>query len=122
MPNGDRGQAGAEAEAEGGAIGYVAENGHMDARTWRVDKLWTAASGATRYLTSGLLSSGTWRHSCEYALLLATIISLLCFSNLFIYVCRISRGEHRMSLLRIRTRRRRSGQLGPPDLTSECLS
>ena len=117
MLNGDRGQAGVGAEAEGGAVGYVAEHGHLDARTWRVGKLWTAAS--LRLCTSALLSSGTWRHSREYALLVGIIISLLCFFNLCVPICRISRGMHRTTLLRTRTRRQRSGQLGPPDLTSE---
>ena len=41
MPNGDRGQAGAGAEADGGAVGYVAQHGHLDARTWHVDELST---------------------------------------------------------------------------------
>ena len=67
MLNGDRGQAGVGAEAERGAVGYVAEHGHLDARTWRVGKLWTVAF--LRLSTSALLSSRTWRHSCEYALL-----------------------------------------------------
>ena len=62
MPNGDRGQARAGAEAEGGAVGYVAELGHLDARTWRVGELWNAAS-SLRLSSSALLSFGTWGHS-----------------------------------------------------------
>ena len=54
MPIGD----GAEAEAEGGAIGYVAENGHMDARTWHVGELWNAASGATLHLPQAYFPPG----------------------------------------------------------------
>ena len=58
MPNGDRGQTGAGAEAEGGAVGYVAEHGHLDVRTWRVGELLNAAS-SLRLSSSALLSSGT---------------------------------------------------------------
>ena len=67
MPNGDRGHAGAGAQAEGGAGRYVPEHGGLEVRTWRVGKLWTVAF--LRLSTSALLSSRTWRHSCEYALL-----------------------------------------------------
>ena len=62
MPNGDLGQAGGGAEAEGGAVGGVAEHGHLDARTWRVGELWNAAS-SLRLSSSALLSFGTWSHS-----------------------------------------------------------
>ena len=73
MPNGDRGQAGAGAEAGGGAVGYVAKHGHLDARTWRVDELCDAAS-SLRLTSSGLLSCRTFWHSHEYALLVDIII------------------------------------------------
>ena len=119
MPNGDRGQAGAGAEAEGGSVGYVAQHGHLDARTWRVDELCDAAS-SLRLTSSGLLSCRTFWHSREYALLVDIIIFLLCF-NLYVPICRISRGTHRTTLLRTRTRRRPRGKLGPTDLSSECL-
>ena len=48
-----------QAEAEGGAVGYVAQHGHLDARTWRVDELCDAAS-SLRLTTSGLLSCMTF--------------------------------------------------------------
>ena len=57
----------------------------------------------------------------EYALFVDIIIFLLCFFNLYVPICRISRGTHRTILLRTRTRRRPSGHLRPPDLSSECL-
>ena len=75
MPLGDGGQAGAGAEAEGGAVGVVAEHGHLDARTWRVDELCDAAS-SLRLSSSALPPSGTFWHSREYALLVGFIISL----------------------------------------------
>ena len=120
MPTGDRGQAGAGAEVEGGAVGYVAKHGHLDARTWCVNELCDAAS-SIRLTSSGLLSCMTFWHSREYALLVDIIIFLLCFFNLYVPICRISRGTHRTTLLRTRTRRPPSGQLGPTDLSSECL-
>jgi hypothetical protein len=83
VPKRDRGQAGAGAQAEGGAGRYVLEHGHLDA---------TATS--FRLCTSALLSSGTWRHSFEYALLVGIIISLLFFLILCVPICRISRGTH----------------------------
>ena len=43
----------------------------------------------------------------EYALFVDIIIFLLCFFNLYVPICRISRGTHRTILL--------------PDLSSECL-
>ena len=120
MPNGDRGQAGVGAEAKGRVVGYVAQHGHLDARTWRVDELCDAAS-SLRLTSSDLLSSRTFWHSREYALLADIIIFLLCFFNLYVPICRISRETHRTTLLRTRTRRRPSGQLGPTDMSSECL-
>ena len=120
MPNGDRGQVGAGAAAEGRAVGYVAQHGHLDARTWGVDELCDTAS-SLHLTSSGLLSCRTFWHSREYALLVDIIIFLLCFFNLYVPICRISRGTHRTTLLRTRTRRRPSGQLGPTDLSSECL-
>ena len=120
MPNGDRAQAGERAETEGGAVGYIAEHGHRDARTWHAGELWNAAS-SLRLSSSALLSSETWRHSREYALLVGIIISLLFLLKLCVPICRISRGTHRTTLLRTRTRRRPSGHLGPRDLSSECL-
>ena len=59
MPNGDRGQARAGAEAEGGIVGYFAEYGHLDARTWRVDELCDAAS-SLRLTSSASLSCRTF--------------------------------------------------------------
>ena len=44
MPIGDGAKAGGGAEVEGGAVGDDAEHGHLDARTWRVDELYDAAS------------------------------------------------------------------------------
>src|SRR6185437_15893907 len=49
------------------------------------------------------------------------IISLLFLLNLCVSICRISRGTHRTTLLRTRTRRRPRGNLGPTNLSSECL-
>ena len=108
------------AEAEGGAVSDVAEFGHLDARTWRVDELCDAAASLP-LSSSALPPSETFWHSREYALLVDTIIFLLCFFNLYVPICRISRGTHRTTLLRTRTRRRPSGHLGPRDLSSECL-
>ena len=59
MLTGDRGQARAGAEAEGGAIGYVAKHGHLDARTWRVDELCDATS-SLRLTSLALLSCRTF--------------------------------------------------------------
>ena len=120
MPIGDGAEAGGGAEAEGGAVGSVAEHGHLDARTWRVDELCDAVS-SLRLTSSGLLSCRTFWHSREYALLVGIIISLLFLLNLCVPICRISRGTHRTTLLRTRTRRRPRGKLGPTDLSSECL-
>ena len=58
MPIGDAGQAGGGEEAEGGAVGDVAEHGHLDARTWRVDELCDAASSLL-LISSALLSCRT---------------------------------------------------------------
>ena len=109
-----------QAEAEGGAVGYIAQHGHLDARTWRVDELCDAAS-SLRLTSSGLLSCRTFWHSREYVLLVDIIIFLLCFFNLYVPICRISRGTHQTTLLWIRTHWRPSGQLGPTDKSSECL-
>ena len=119
MPTGDGGQVGAGAKAEGGAVGYVAQHGHLDARTWRVDELCDASS-SLRLTISALLSRTLW-HSREYTLLVDIIIFLLCFFNLYVPICRISHGTHRTTLLRTRTRWRASGKLGPTNLSSECL-
>ena len=73
MPNGDLGQAGAGAEAEGGVVGYVTQHGLLDARIWRVAELCDAAS-SLRLTSSGLLSTSTFWHSREYALLVDIII------------------------------------------------
>ena len=120
VPNGDRGQVGAGAAAEGRAVGYVVQHGHLDARTWRVNELCDAAS-SLRLTSSSLLSYRSSWHSREYALLVDIIIFLLCFFNLYVHICRISRGTHRTTLLRTRTHQWPSGQLGPTDLSSECL-
>ena len=44
-------------------------------------------------------------------------IFLLCFFNLYVPICRISRGTHRTTLLRTRNCRRPRGNLGHPPST-----
>ena len=83
VPLGDGGQARAGAEAEGGAVGDVAEHGLLDARTWRIDELCDAASSLP-LSSSALPPSGTFWHSREYTLLVDIIIF---FVMLLQFIC-----------------------------------